>query len=546
MELAAAALLMAVLPAPACPFRARFVRLAQRTRVCMFLLFALPIVLRLALLPRSPAPVPSGADDFGYILLADTLRHLRLANPPHVFPEFFEQIFVIQQPTYSSMYPLGQGLALALGWILFGHPWAGVLIATGAFCALCYWMLRGWTTPGWALAGGLLAVAQFGPLCYWMNCYWGGAVSAAAGCLVFGALPRLLSDYRRRDALLLGSGLSLQLLTRPFEFLLLLAGVLFFVAPALVRRRLIPLLAWTAAVVCAASAIVLLQNKAVTGRWMTLPYMLYRYQYGSPATFTFQSNPVPHHTLNSEQDLDYRAETAIHGGGPETCAAYLARLFFRLRFWRFFFLAPLYVGVLLFPARLGEGRFARAALTILLFALGTNFYPYFYPHYAAAVTCLFVLVSLTGLQYLNRLHIFRMHPGVVALSLCAAQFLFWYGVHAFTGVETTSALGRFESWDFINYGDPRGRIFVDREFRRMPGKHLVFVRYSSSHMFEEWIHNAAEIDQAPTVWVHDLGAFNNGKLMNYYPDRSAWLLEPDARPPRITRYHPEVRFESVP
>ena len=49
-------------------------------------------------------------------------------------------------------------------------------------------MLRGWATPGWALVGGLLAVCEFGPLNMWMNCYWGGAVSASAGCLVFGRI----------------------------------------------------------------------------------------------------------------------------------------------------------------------------------------------------------------------------------------------------------------------------------------------------------------------------------------------------------------------
>ena len=169
----------------------RFQRLAARTGWSMLLLAALPVALRLLLLPRHPVPTPAGADSFSYLLLADTLRHFRLANPPHALPQFFETVFVLQDPSYSSIYPLGQGLALALGWTIFGHPWAGVVLSVAALCSLCYWMLRGWTTPGWALAGGLLAVIEFGPLNEWMNIYWGGAVAAAAGCLVFGALPRL-------------------------------------------------------------------------------------------------------------------------------------------------------------------------------------------------------------------------------------------------------------------------------------------------------------------------------------------------------------------
>ncbi len=163
-------------------------KLARKTGWCMFFLAGLTIALRLALLPAYPVPTPQGSDDSSYLLLADTLAHLRLANPPHPLHQFFETNFVLQEPSYSSIYPLGPALALAVGQVVFRLPWAGVVLSVAAFCSLCYWMLRGWTTPGWALFGGLLAICQFGPLSYWMNCYWGGAVSAAAGCLVFGAL----------------------------------------------------------------------------------------------------------------------------------------------------------------------------------------------------------------------------------------------------------------------------------------------------------------------------------------------------------------------
>ena len=535
IQLAAAALLVALLLATS-SLRAPVLRFAQRTGWCMLLLFALPIALRLALLVHSPAPVPSGADDFSYILLADTLRHFRLANPPHVLPQFFEQIFVLQQPTYSSMYPLGQGLFLAVGWMLFGQPWAGVLLSAGALCALCYWMLRAWTTPGWALIGGLLAVMEFGPLCYWMNCYWGGAVSAIAGCLVFGALPRLVEQRRNFHGALLGLGLALQLLTRPFEFFLLLASTLLFLIPALLRNRgaLRPF-ALSAAILCAAGGIVLVQNKAVTHSWTMLPYMLYRYEYGIPATFTFQPNPIPHRPLNSEQELDYKAETAIHGDTGDTIASYFGRLFFRIRFYRFFFLAPLYLAAAAFLVSLRQWRFAWMALTLLLFALGTNFFPYFYPHYIAAVTCLFILASVVGLERLNRIHLLHLEAGTIILCVCAAQFLFWYGVHADGNEDALAALSRYETWDFLNYGDPQGRIQINDQLARLPGKQLVIVRYGPRHMFQEWVHNASDIDQARTVWAHDLGA-EDENLLRYYPDRSAWLLEPDTTPPNLVPY----------
>ena len=207
-------------------------RFAEKTGWCMLLLAVLPVALRLLLLPRYPVPTANVADDFSYLLLADTLSHFRLANPPHPLHQFFETFFVFQQPSYSSLYPLGQGIALAIGRMLFGHFWAGVALSIAAFCALTYWMLRAWTTPGWSLVGGLLAVIQFGPLNQWMNSYWGGAVSATAGCLVFGSLPRLRERGRRRDAAWLGLGLGIELLTRPYESIFLALSAILFFFPA--------------------------------------------------------------------------------------------------------------------------------------------------------------------------------------------------------------------------------------------------------------------------------------------------------------------------
>src|ERR1700753_4337246 len=179
-------------------------RASAHPRWLMAALAIAPVTLRLLLLANHPVPVPDVYDEFGHLLVADTLRHFRLANPPHALPQFFETFFVLQRPTYSSIYPIGQGLALAIGWTIFGLPWAGVLLSVSALCALCYWMLRAWVPPGWALLGGLLAVFEFGPLSSWTNTYWGGAYTATAGCLVFGALPRLRNGWRLRNAALLG------------------------------------------------------------------------------------------------------------------------------------------------------------------------------------------------------------------------------------------------------------------------------------------------------------------------------------------------------
>lgn len=523
-------------------------RLAERTAWCVLLLAILPVALRLLLVFHHPIPTPNTVDDFSYVLLADTLRHFRLANPAHPLHQFFETFFVLQDPTYSSIFPIGQGVALAIGWMVFGHPWAGVALSVGAFCALCYWMLRGWTTPGLALLGGLLAAVQFGPLNQWMNSYWGGAVSAAAGCLVFGSLPRLKKDGRMRDATWLGLGLAIQLLTRPYESLFLALSVILFFLPALLHRsevhRLARGLVVVAMVVMPAIALILIQNRQVTGSWTTLPYMLSRYQYGVPATLTVQANPVPHRELTPQQELDYKIQMATHGSGTDTLRSYLSRLGHRVRYYRFFFLAPLYLALLAFVPTIREFRFGWVVLTVVLFALGANFYPYFYTHYIAAVTCLFILMSVTGLQRLNRLSAGGCPVGRPAarliVFLCAAHFVFWYGVHLFGNDESLAAVTQFETWDAINRGDPEGRIAVNSQLAQVPGRQLVFVRYWPLHTFKEWVYNAADIDGARVVWARDLGAAENEKLRRYYADRTAWLLEPDARPPKLTPYQPDT------
>jgi len=509
-------------------------RLAQRTAWSMAICAALPVVLRALLLPHHPVPTPDVYDEFGHLLVADTLRQLRLANPAHPLHQFFETFFVLQRPTYSSIYPIGQGLALATGRALFGLPWAGVLLSTAAFCALCYWMLLAWTTPEWALAGGLLAMIEFGPLSQWMNGYWGGTLAAAAGCLVFGALPRLRESARARDGALLGIGLGLNLLTRPYESIFLLLSVALFFVPLKNFRVLVRPLAIGALVALPAIGIMLLQNKSVTGKWTELPYSLSQYQYGVPAALTFLPDPTPHLDLTREQALEYKSQMAFRGADRETLQSYLLRLEYRVRYYRFFFIPPLYLALPFFLLRLVEWRYAWVALTLAIFALGINFFPAFQTHYLGAVTCLFVLMGVAGIEQIGR---WSAEAARIVMFLCVAFFVFWYTLHIFDGREFSLALQPYETWNGLNHANPERRITVNRQLARTPGKLLVFVRYSPAHVFQdEWVYNGADIDAARIVWARDLGAQENEKLLEYYPGREVWLLEPDAQPPRLQPY----------
>jgi hypothetical protein len=139
---------------------------------------------------------------------------------------------------------------------------------------------------------------------------------------------------------------------------------------------------------------------------------------------------------------------------------------------------------------------------------------------------------IAGLERLSRI---SPEGARVLLCLAAAHFLFFYGIHAMGNDRVFLSMARFESWDFVNFGDPEGRAAVNRQLAEIPGKKLVFVRYGPEHQFHEWLHNAAEIDRAPVVMALDLGS-DNEMLRKYYPDRSVWLLEPDAKPVRLAPY----------
>jgi hypothetical protein len=290
----------------------------------------------------------------------------------------------------------------------------------------------------------------------------------------------------------------------------------------------------------AAIGITLLQNQQVTGSWTTLPAMLSQYQYGVPASLTFQAHAVPHRALTPQQELDYKMQRSFRGNAPETIGTYLLRLEYRVRYYRFFFLVPLYLALPAFLASIRHSRFAWVALTLVIFALGVNFFPAFQFHYVAAMVCLFVLASVTGLERLSGLTLRGMPVGRrvarLIVFVCAAHFLFWYGLHLFDGQPFSLAMRQYETWNAIDHGDPGGRAAIQEQLARAPGTQLVFVRYWPQHIFQqEWVYNAADVDGARIVWARDLGGAEDEKLRHYYPDRSVWLLEPDARPPKLTR-----------
>lgn len=293
-------------------------------------------------------------------------------------------------------------------------------------------------------------------------------------------------------------------------------------------KRLAPVIPLVVAATLPFVSLTLAQNKAVTGSWTTLPYMASRYQYGVPTTFTMQPTPEPHRELTPEQQRGYEVQSEAHD--RESSLSLWERLVERAGNIRFFLSPALLVLLPVFLFALRDRRLWWPAASIVVLIAATAFYPYFYPHYIAALACVFLLAAVVALR--------RMPPlaATAIFSLAVAHFAFWYGVHAYGDQDFLDAFGPFELFDFVNHGDPEGRRPILKQLEQAQGNQLVFVRYAPFHPLREWIANAADIDHSKVVWALDLGPEEDGKLRDYYPDRAVWLAEPDAHPPRLRPY----------
>src|SRR5713226_6091407 len=297
------------------PFERGFAKLARRRRLAVVVVGLAALATRAALLPILPVPQPEFHDEFSYLLSADTFAHGRLANPTHPMWIHFETFHVNFKPTYVAMVHPAQGLFLAAGQVIFGHPFWGLWLSVGVMCTAICWMLQGWLPPLWALLGGLLAVIRLGTFSYWADSYWGGAVAAIGGALVLGSLPRIKRQQRVRDALLLGLGLAILANSRPYEglFFSLPVGVALLVwmvgknsppRQILVRRIVLPL----ALVLLATLGAMAYYFWRTTGSPLQSPYLLNVQIYNPVPIFPWLPlKPVPeyHHAVMKRFYMDW-------------------------------------------------------------------------------------------------------------------------------------------------------------------------------------------------------------------------------------------------
>jgi hypothetical protein len=511
----------------------------RRKPIALVLVCLAPLLLRIALLPAVPPPIPFIADEFSHLLLADTLASGHLANPPHPMAAHFETLYVLQQPVYASIYPPGHGFVMAIAQLVGLRPWFGVLAETGIMLLAIAWMLRAWFPSRWVLLGVLIAIVHLG---VWMNCYWGGSLPAAGGALVVGSLTRLAGRARALDGFVLGLGLTILVNTRPYEAVLVGLVTSLALAVIVFRSHATPwrdkwrlILAPIACSLAAGAALTCVYNFGVTGRPLLFPYMVSRQQYGVPQTLAFQA-PVPPPVSKPYQDVmdTYRWQRAEHD-----------RLRHLRAFWKFngeklasfwhFYLHPLCAVPLLFLPWALRSRNMRFLLGGGLFVtLGTALYPFYFPQYSAPVAGVLLIFLVQGLRLLSAR---TRHARGGGLLIPGAVLLFG-GTGMLLLVVALGLHSKDIGHRLLTY-PPQAvmRDQIETRFAASGAKHLIIVRYAPNHSLHiPAIYNRARIDDSAVVWARELGPLRDEELLRYYPNRTVWLFEPDQTPPRIGPY----------
>jgi len=513
-------------------------RIAQKELLVTAGIAAAAILLRVALLPVAPLPVPVVQDEFSYLLAADTFAHARLTNPTHPMWFYLDTMHVNQQPTYMSKYPPAQGAALAVGQIL-GHPWIGVLLSVAAMCAAITWMLQGWLPPVWALLGAVFAVVRLALFSYWVNSYWGGAVAAAGGALVMGAVPRLFHRERPRDAWLLGLGLAILASSRPLEGAILCLPV----AVALLwwrfksqrwrrgtPRNVLPPLA---AVLLLTGIFLGYYNWRVTGNPLLLPYVLNEQAHSSRPLFVWQKLRLPIQFTNPQFDYFYNhmMRSELIDLQHDFVGTALQRGKTLLSF--FTGTLPFVLLLLTLPRLLRDKRTRLLVVQLVVSGIGLLVVAPFFAHYAAPLTATIMALMVQGMRHLRHLE-YAGRPVGVGLTRGIALL-----VLAIVPFDTAKAI--HEAHAHFPKDDPAmyERARIASQLEGTTGHHLVIVRYGPGHqVHDEWVYNTSDIDDSKIVWAREIPGQDLHPLLGYFKDRRVWLAEADTLPAKLRPYPP--------
>jgi hypothetical protein len=328
----------------------------------------------------------------------------------------------------------------------------------------------------------------------------------------------------------LGAGLGLLANSRPFEGFVVALPAVGVLAVWLLRRgrwqgygaalgAVWPL----ALVLLGVAAFMGYFNWRVTGHPLRPAYVVHEEQYGIAPLLFWQS-------LRPSPGYRHPALQALHGGWSLECyqllqtpAGWFKVSRYKLAvFWGYYgnyFVLPL----LMLPWIVGSAWMRLAVGNCVLVTVALLQMTWHYPHYEAPVIGLLLALVVQGMRQWAAVRWGGRRLGWTIVGLTLGLFLHETWVVAQTGGPSPQTTWQFE------------RAALLKHLEGMEGPQLVLVRYGPDHDCEaEWVFNAADIDAAKVVWAREMDPARNLRLLNYFHNRRAWLLDADAVPPRLT------------
>ncbi len=269
-------------------------------------------------------------------------------------------------------------------------------------------------------------------------------------------------------------------------------------------------------ILCLAAAGMLYYFSRVTGNPLKLPYQFYRESTTQAPHFIWQS-PRPEHLYYHRVTKNFYAHSEM--------AAYQAARANRSpygvwdkakEYFRFFIGGFLAIPFVTLPWMWRNRRTRLLLLAALPIAASLAVEVWDSPHYAAPAMGLAILLSIQALRQLRLWKYGRLLTALIVLGAVLTPV----PPPKSNGVERAKVLDRLRS---------------------LPGNHLAIVRYTLGHNTgDEWVYNAADVDDARVVWAREMDPTSNRALLRYFRNRRVWLVEPDQSPVRLTPYDVEL------
>jgi hypothetical protein len=254
-----------------------------------------------------------------------------------------------------------------------------------------------------------------------------------------------------------------------------------------------------------------------------MPYQVYQESYSSlPILLTGELGPRLEHRHEAMRDFDEKwvRQTYLE---RKTLRGFITAKVDEVLLGSFVILRPVFlIPLVMLPFVLRNRWWRFAFLTVVLVLAVLLLQAWSSPRKVAPVTCLIVGLVVQSIRCLR----LERRPGKRIGRLAA---------HAIPVICLCSVLASFlPSMQQPRWLMVEQRIRILDQLGREDGRHLVIVRYVSGHsVHREWVYNRADIDGATVVWAREMDPPQNRRLLDYFNDRKAWLLEVGSEDSRV-------------